>query len=250
MLNPYEYLAASYDGLTRDVGYEAWADFLVRLMTRGGRKVRTVLDLACGTGTLTWLLARRGYDMVGVDISPEMLSMAQGKGGPEPPDPAPLFLCQSMDRLDLYDTVDACVCCLDSVNYVTKPDVLQKAFERVHLFLNPGGIFIFDVNTPEKLESLDGQVFMDELEDVCCIWRTEFSRRTRLCTYCLDLFRLRKDSGLWERGTELHRERAYTAEELQGMLKAAGFQSVRTYGDLKLRPPAEKDMRIFFAAER
>ena len=160
-----------------------------------------------------------------------------------------MFLCQSMDRLDLYGTIDACVCCLDSVNYVTRPKVLEKAFQRVHLFLMPGGTFLFDVNTPEKLRAMDGQMFIDETDEAYCVWRSEYAPRRRICTYGMDIFRLRAD-GAWDRGEEVHEEYAYEPDELEQMLRAAGFADVKRYGDKKLRPPRPGEERIFFAARK
>jgi len=187
--------------------------------------------------------------MIGVDLSPEMLAEAAEKNR-DAGDVPPIFLCQPMEKLDLYGTIDACVCCLDSVNYVTSPKKLQQAFERVHLFLMPGGLFLFDVNTPEKLQGLDGQVFLDETEDAYCVWRAEYSRRSRICSYFMDIFRLDPDSGQWDRGEELHEERAYTIPELTGFLERAGFRDIKVYGELKLRPPVPNEGRVFFVARK
>ena len=188
-MNSYDFLAGCYDEFTTDVGYSAWADYIEAHFRRRGLPGKTVLDLACGTGSLTRELAQRGYEMIGVDLSPEMLAEAAEKNQDVDGIP-PIFLCQSMDKLNLYGTIDACVCCLDSVNYVTDPKKLQKAFERVYLFLMPGGVFLFDINTPEKLRGLDGQVFLDETEDAYCVWRAEYSQRSRICSYFMDIFRL------------------------------------------------------------
>ena len=246
-MSSYDFLAGCYDRLTYDVDYSAWADYIEKHFAKTPLPGRTVLDLACGTGSLTRELALRGYEMIGADQSPEMLAEAAEKNrGAAPIEP--IFLCQSMEKLDLYGTIDACVCCLDSVNYVTDPKKLARAFQRVHLFLMPGGLFLFDVNTPEKLAGLDGQVFLDETEDAYCVWRAEFSRR--ICTYFMDIFRLDPSTGQWDRGEELHRERAYTVEELTAMLEQAGFSQVRTYGELKLRPPRPGEQRIFFTARK
>ena len=248
-MSSYRALAGSYDALTHDVDYPAWADYIQLHFHKRPPPGKTVLDLACGTGSLTRELALRGYEMIGADQSPEMLAEAAEKNrGAAPIEP--IFLCQSMEKLDLYGTIDACVCCLDSVNYVTDPKKLARAFQRVHLFLMPGGLFLFDVNTPEKLEGLDGQVFLDETGDAYCVWRAEFSRRSRVCSYFMDLLRHDRETGQWNRGEELHRERAYTVAELTQMLRAAGFQDIKTYGELKMRPPGPGEQRIFFTARK
>ena len=244
----YEFLAGCYDRFTRDVDYPRWADYLEKHFARSPLPIRTVLDLACGTGSLTAELARRGYELIGADCSEEMLSVAaekcRGVGEIEP-----IFLHQAMEDLDLYGTIDACVCCLDSVNYVTSPKKLARAFRRVHTFLMPGGLFLFDVNAPDKLRALDGQVFLDEDEDAYCVWRAEFSPRRRVCTYGMDIFRL-EPGGLWSRGEEVHEEYAYEPAELEAMLGRAGFSHIRQYGELKFRAPLPGEGRIFFAARK
>ena len=184
----YEALASSYDALTEDVGYEKRADFLEKLFRRSRIPVKVVLDLACGTGTMTWLLTGRGYELIGVDGSEEMLAAAMSKGGTVQGVP-PIFLHQSMPQLDLYGTVDAAICCLDSLNYLTDPADVRRTFRRLHLFVAPGGVLVFDVNTVAKLAALDGQVFLDETEDTYCVWRAEYHKG--LCTYYMDLFRRR-----------------------------------------------------------
>ena len=246
-MSSYDFLAGCYDRLTYDVDYAAWADYIEGHFRKKGLPGKTVLDLACGTGSLTYELARRGYEMIGVDLSPDMLNEAMEKdmGGDDIP---PMFLWQSMDKLDLYGTIDACVCCLDSANYVIDKRKLQKAFQRVHLFMMPGGVFIFDVNTVEKLEGLDGQVFLDETEDTYCVWRAEYNKRSKICTYFMDIFRLDEESGQWERGEELHEERAYTVEELTGFLQQAGFRDIKVYGELKMTAPRPGEQRVFFVA--
>lgn len=243
-MSAYDTLANAYDALTQDVGYEKRADFLERLLQRSKIHTHTVLDLACGTGTMTWLLASRGYEMIGVDSSEEMLSCAMQKTGEGI---APLFLHQSMPRLDLYGTVDAAICCLDSLNYLTDPRDVRRTFARLQLFIAPGGVLVFDINTIEKLAALDGQVFLDENEDTYCVWRTEYRRN--ICSYYMDIFRRNSDD-TWERDFELHRQRGYTVEELTAWLKEAGFSEIRTYGDGVLRRPKDGEQRIYFTAIR
>ena len=244
-MDSYTWLADSYDLLTADVDYARWADYLEWHFRRQPAPVRTVVELACGTGSLARILAGRGYDVTAVDLSPDMLSVAAQKCEGLPV----LFLCQDMSRLALMGQVDAVVCCLDSVNYVTRPAALRRAFQRVWRYLAPGGLFLFDAKTPQALEEADGQVYLDETEQVYCVWRGEYSPKRRICGYGIDLFRRRPD-GSWDRGGEYHQEYAYTPQELEDWLRQAGFAQVRQYGDLKKRAPRAGEMRIFFAARK
>lgn len=247
-MSSYEALAARYDALTADVDHRRWADYIEKQFQKCPIPIHTVLDLACGTGEMTCLLAERGYEMIGVDQSQDMLAVAAEKGR-QVRGEAPIFLQQPMQELDLYGTIDACICCLDSVNYVTRPADLRRAFDRVHLFLMPGGLFLFDINAPGKLRGLDGGIFLDETEDTYCVWRADWSERRKICTYGMDLF-FREEGGLWRREEEVHEERAYELEELEAYLYGAGFSKVRQYGELKFRPPGEDEQRIFFAARK
>ena len=163
-MDSYTWLAHSYDRLTADVDYSRWADYLEWHFGRQAVPVRTVVELACGTGSLTRILAERGYEMTAVDLSADMLSFAAQKCQDLPV----LFLCQDMSRLTLLEQADAVVCCLDSVNYVTRPAALRRAFQRVYRYLKPGGLFLFDAKTPQALEEADGQVYLDETEEVYC----------------------------------------------------------------------------------
>ncbi len=247
-MNAYSALAGAYDRLTEDVDYERRADYLERLFRESRIPVRTVLDLACGTGAITVLLARRGYEMIAVDGSADMLMVAREKAASLPGEP-PLFLCQDMPRLDLYGTVDAAVCCLDSLNYLIRPQDVRRTLERLRLFIAPGGVLVFDISTPKKLEGLDGQVFLDEKEGIYCVWRAAYQKRGRLCRYGLDLF-LQQEDGRWERYFEEHTQRAYTPEELTRWLGEAGFTAVKQRGDCRLGPPREDEERIYFTAVR
>ena len=242
----YEFLAGSYDDLTGDVGYPRWADYIERHFARLRRPVRSVLDLACGTGSLTRELAVRGYEMTGVDKSPEMLAQAEEKC--RDLEHRPRLFCQGMEHLCLPEPVDACVCCLDSVNYVLQPKKLARAFRLVWENLAPGGLFLFDADTPEKLAAMDGQIFLDETEDDYCVWRGEYSARRRVCSFWMDIFR--RDGAVWRRGEELHEEYAYSLTELEEYLRAAGFARIKQYGELKFRAPVEGEQRTFFAARK
>ena len=244
-MSSYQQLAGAYDELTWDVGYEKRADFLEKLFRRSRIPVHTVLDLACGTGAMTWLLTGRGYELIAVDGSEDMLAAAMGKSGTVE-GVAPIFLHQSMPRLDLYGTVDAAICCLDSLNYLTEPEDCRKTFHRVWRALRPGGMFFFDINTPQKLRGLDGQVFLDENDESYCVWRAEFDEEENCCYYGIDLFRRR--GALWARSFEQHCEYAYDPDTLEQWLREAGFARVECFGDRTLTPPGPDEQRMYFAA--
>ena len=144
--------------------------------------------------------------------------------------------------------MDLAVCALDSMDYITDPKDCEEAIRRVYRVLNPGGCFIFDVNTPEKLRAMDGQVFLDEDDDVYCVWRGEFDEATNICSYGMDLFQ--RVGNHWQRSFEEHREYAYSAQQLTGWLKKAGFTSIRVYGDRKLSPPEAGEQGIFMKARK
>ena len=245
-MDAYHALAASYDRLTNDVDYEATVDFYMQILAKEGVKPRTVVDLACGTGSVTEILARRGYPVIGVDMSEEMLTVATMKTIEL--EPRPMFSCQLLQELRLPKAVDMAVCALDSLDYILDPDDCKEAIRRAYKALNPGGIFIFDVNTPEKLRAMDGQVFLDEDDDVYCVWRGEFDEQTNICSYGMDLFQ--RHGAAWERSFEEHREYAYSREQLTDYLKAAGFTGIQVYGDREFRDPFPGEQRIYFKARK
>ncbi len=245
-MQAYHALASSYDQLTWDVDYEATVDFYFDILAREGLQPRTAVDLACGTGSVALILARKGLEVVAVDMSEEMLTQAQQKA--QSLDKALLFICQRLEQLRLARGVDLAVCALDSLNYITDPEACRQAIGRVYKALNPGGCFIFDVNTPEKLRAMDGQVFLDENEDVFCVWRGEFDEESNICSYGMDIFQRRGE--LWQRSFEEHREYAYSAKQLVGYLKEAGFTSIRVFGDRRMEAPKEGEQRIYIKARK
>ena len=245
-MDAYHNLAVSYDRLTNDVDYEATVDFYYEILDREGLKPRTCVDLACGTGSVTAILAKKGLKVTAVDLSEEMLTVAREKTMEL--ENQPLFLCQDLAQLYLPRAVDMAVCALDSLDYITDPDDCKEAIRRVYRVLNPGGIFIFDVNTPEKLRAMDGQMFIDEDDDVYCVWRGEFDDQTNICSYGMDLFQRKGD--LWERSFEEHREYAYSEAQLVGWLKAAGFTHIAVYADRLFTAPREGEQRIYIKARK
>ena len=240
-MSSYSFLAPWYDSLTGDIPYEKFIEFYEAEFARDGGEFRLVLDLCCGTGTLTWLMAEKGCEMIAVDQSVEMLMEAQSK--PSDAQLRPLFLCQSAQELDLYGTVDAAICSLDGMNYIP-PEALEECFNKLRLFVRPGGLFIFDIRTPEILRSLDGNVFVDETDNVLCLWRADFDEDIPAIIYGMDIFS--KRGRLWQRESEEHVEYAYEPEYIAKLLEKQGFEAVT------LRPDCPQgDMgRLFITCRR
>ena len=245
-MDAYKDLAYSYDRLTNDVDYEATVEFYTQILDREGLQPRTAVDLACGTGSVALILAKKGLRVTAVDLSEDMLTAAMDKCA-ELPNP-PQFVCQPLQELRLPRGVDLAVCALDSLDYITDPADCREAIRRIYKVLNPGGIFIFDVNTPEKLKAMDGQVFLDEDEDVYCVWRGEFDCDTNICSYGMDLFQRQGD--VWYRSFEEHREYAYSQEQLTLYLKEAGFTEIKVYADRLFEAPRAGEQRIYFSARK
>ena len=245
-MDAYHALAISYDRLTNDVDYRKTVEFYKQIMAKEQVNPRTAVDLACGTGSVALILAEEGLRVTAVDMSEEMLTVAQQKS--LECDNPPAFICQSLQQLQLPRGVDLAVCALDSLDYITNPEDCQEAIRRIYRALNPGGIFIFDVNTPCKLRAMDGQVFIDEDDDVFCLWRGEFDEETNICSYGMDLFQRQGNS--WQRSFEEHREYAYSQQQLTEYLKNAGFCRIRVYGDCRFEAPQEEEQRIYFSARK
>jgi ubiquinone/menaquinone biosynthesis C-methylase UbiE len=246
MMNAYQNLASSYDRLTNDVDYAGWVDFAQAILEKEGLKPRTVADLACGTGSATRILAERGYRVTAVDLSESMLTEAMDKCADL--ENLPTFVHQNLAELRLPRAVDVAVCFLDSLDYILDPADCENAIRRTYKALNPGGIFIFDVNTPEKLRAMDGQVFLDEDDDVYCVWRGEFDEDTNICSYGMDLFQ--RDGEVWHRSFEEHQEYAYSIEQLKTYLKNAGFTHIKVWADREFTAPRDGEQRIWFQARK
>ena len=245
-MDAYHALAVSYDRLTDDVDYGAVVDFYREILNKEGLQPRTAVDLACGTGSVALLLAQQGMQVTAVDMSEEMLCVASEKA--QELENPPMFVCQKLQELSLPKGVDLAVCALDSIDYITDPADCKEAIRRVYRALNPGGCFIFDVNTPEKLKAMDGQVFLDEDDDVYCVWRGSFDPDTNICTYGMDLFQ--RQGNCWQRSGEEHCEYAYSQAELVQYLKDAGFTHIRVYGDRTFAAPTEGEQRIYLKARK
>lgn len=245
-MNAYHALASSYDRLTSDVDYAAIVAFYDAILKKENISPKSAIDLACGTGSVALLLAEKYDRVLGVDMSEEMLTVALQRATEQ--EKMPTFICQKLQQLRLPKAVDLAVCALDGLDYILDPADCKEAIRRVYKALNPGGIFIFDVNTPEKLRAMDGQVFLDEDDDVFCVWRGEFDEATNICSYGMDLFQ--REGECWYRSFEEHQEYAYSAQQLTDYLKAAGFTHIRIYADGRLEDPQPGEQRIYFSARK
>lgn len=245
----YSAIAGVYDRLNKDIDYRAWADMIETCFERFGKeKPGIVLDLACGTGRMTRELASRGYDMIGVDGSSDMLNEACMSGAQ-----GILYLLQDMSEFELYGTVGATVCCLDSLNYLTDPCELDKTFRLVHNYSDPDALFIFDVNTPYKFENVysnNAYVLEDESEDggaIYCGWQNFYDGESKICDFYLSVFKENED-GSYFRADEQQKERCYEKDEICSALACAGFELVGIYSDYGLSEPTESTERWYFVA--
>lgn len=250
MNSAYEILAPFYDRLNGgSVDYDGWADFVTEKLRKYGVPDKsTLLDLACGTGKMTLRLAERGYDMIGVDLSPEMLSVAReacAECGY-----FPLLICQDMCSLDLYGTVEGAICCLDSVNYLTGAGELDDLLSRMRNFVSPGGIFLFDVNTARKFREVYGQnCYTYDSEEVFCVWQNDFRAKSGLCDFDLVFF-IKEKGGKYRREEEHQQERYYSPEVLRRSLESHGFETLEIVSDFASTPAKESDLRHYYICRR
>lgn len=238
----YEAFAEYYDALMQDVDYPQRAKYIDRLIRTHKPDAHLLVDLACGTGSMTVAFAAMGYDVIGTDMSEDMLSKAREKS-----DGSILYLCQKMQELDMYGTIDAFVCTLDSLNHLPNRAEVVKAFAKVSLFLEPDGVFVFDMNTPYKHEFvLRSNTFVYETETVYCVWQNEYAGGGKV-DIALDFFEEQPD-GHYARYCEDFSEAAYSLTETEDMLREAGLKLLAVYDDMTHEAPKKDSERLVFVA--
>ena len=243
----YSDFAFVYDSLMGDVDYTRRTEYLLKLFKKFGAMPSLLLDVACGTGGFSNCFAKKGIEVIGTDMSEEMLSVARENSAKLGLDV--LYLCQKADELDLYGTVDGAVCCMDSINHITLKPSLLTAFKKISLFLEKGKLFIFDVNTPYKHKNVLGNnTFVLEEEGIFCVWQNEYNSKKCMTDISLDFFC--EEDGKYIRSCEEFSERAYTQEELKRLLSSAGFRVEGVFGDLSLKKPKENEERVFFVCRK
>lgn len=232
-----------YDKL-QDADYNGFVEFYKKVFEKFGLNPKLVLDLACGTGSITVKLSEAGYDMTGVDLSTEMLNIAREKAIEAGQDI--LFLNQDMTEFELFGTVDAIVSTLDGINYLTEDGDLEKVFNLCRNYLNPGGLMIFDINSEYKLkEVLGNNTFVFDEEGIFYVWQNEYSPEDRICSFCLDFFVENKQGG-YERFSEYQEERAYSENEISSAAEAAGLEVLGCFSGFDFETANEKSERLFF----
>lgn len=245
----YGVFSEFYDALTANVSYDTVSQVLSSLLTRYGKSRGFLLDLACGTGSVSVRLAKKGYEVIGVDLSPEMLSEAQNKAYSAGQNI--LFLCQDMTALDLYGTVDAAVCTLDGLCHLPNEESVQAALRKVSLFMNPGGVFLFDVNSVYKHRAVLGNnTFVYDTDDVYCVWQNTLLSDGVTVQMDLDFFEPVSDAGDYVRQSERFTERAYPRETLEAMIKKAGFTVLDVFDGYSGKPAHDTSERLLFAVRK
>lgn len=245
----YSAFARYYDQLTGNISYEQRASYFDGIIKDFGAPGPILLDLACGTGSLSLAFAEKGYDVIGVDASPEMLSVAMEKKLEQGRDV--LFLCQDMCDLDLYGTVDVTVCALDSLNHLPCPEQVQAAFRSVSLFTAPGGLFLFDVNSPYKQRQVLGNnTFVYDCDEVYCVWQNSYDIEQDSVHLSLDFFQYDEEEDCYRRQSEDFWERTYEPQWLQQELGRSGFELLALYADDSRQPPQAESQRLIFVARK
>jgi len=244
----YKSFASVYDMFMDNVDYPAWGNYVAQLLNKYSVVDGTVLELGCGTGTITELLAAKGYDMIGLDNSAEMLSVAMDKKIASGQDI--LYILQDMRELELHRAVHAIISICDSMNYILEDEDLLKVFKRVNHYLESEGVFIFDLNTDYKYkEILADNIFAENREESSFIWENFYDEKTQVNEYDLTLF-MHIEDGLYQKNEETHYQRAYSLETIKKLLAKAGLEFVIAYDAFTFKEPKNNSERIYVIARK
>lgn len=242
-MDAYTTFAQVYDLFMDNVPYEEWSEYLLSVLKEYGIHSGVICDLGCGTGKMTRLLAQAGYDMIGVDLSEDMLAIAS-----EQNEEGILYLCQDMCELELYGTAKAMVSVCDSINYLLEEDEIIWTLQSVNRYLEPGGIFIFDFNTVYKYETVLGDTTICEnREEGSFIWENYYDKEEQINEYDLTLF-IREEDGRYRKYEETHYQRGYELETIKKFIEQSGLEFLACYGEDSNEPPAEDCERVYFIA--
>lgn len=245
----YGIFSSVYDILTENVEYERIANKICSLLSRNGINGGLLLDIGCGTGTLSFLLEKNGYDVIGVDPSEDMLSVANEKKYEE--NSSAIFLCQSGEELDLYGTIDCAVCSLDTINHISSLEKIRETFKKISLFMNMGGIFIFDINTVFKhREILGDNTFVYDMDEVYCVWQNTFCREEMKTDIDLDFFIKNENDESYEKYSESFSEYSYETEEILNILSECGFEVISLCDDYTDGNITKNTQRITITAKK
>ncbi|MBQ4131482.1 MAG: class I SAM-dependent methyltransferase [Clostridia bacterium] len=243
----YDNFSMVYDTLMYDADYKKRTAYLLKLFKKYGKKPTLLLDVACGTGGFSNEFSKNNIEVIGIDMSQQMLSVACEKSAEQGLDV--LYLCQKVEELDLYGTVDGAVCCFDSLNHITDYRNFCKAIDRVSLFLELDSLFIFDLNTKYKHECvLADNVFVIENKDIYCVWANKYKEKNSVVDISLDFFV--EQDGLYERFSEQFSERAYSSDEVASALENAGLEIVAIFEDLTEDPLESNSERAVYVTRK
>ena len=242
----YQSFAQVYDTFMDNIDYDGWSAYLIGLLREYGICDGLVLELGCGTGSMTERLAMAGYYMIGSDLSPDMLEIAMEKKDASGLNI--LYLLQDMREFELYGTVRAIVSVCDSMNYILEVEDLLQVFRLVNNYLDPGGMFIFDLNTTKKYRDMGETTIAENREEASFIWENYFDEEEKINEYDLTLFIRDEEDGRFDRFEEFHEQRAYSLTEIGELIRESGMELIAMYDAFTHEPATEECERVYVIA--
>ncbi|NMA83504.1 MAG: class I SAM-dependent methyltransferase [Epulopiscium sp.] len=247
-MGTYGHFARVYDRFMEEVPYEEWGNYIERLFLQNQLQPKIIAELGCGTGNMTEIMSQKGYEMIGIDLSEDMLMIAKEKALQKKMDI--LYLAQDIRDFELYGTVDCFISICDTMNYLLEEEELKQVFQLVNTYLNPGGFFIFDMNTEYKYhQTLASNTFTDVQEQTAYIWENNYDLESQINEYIVNFFVQDEEGTSYTRFEEVHYQRAYQIETITKLLSDAGLEVVEVYDAFTFQPPAIDSERIYFIAK-